>query len=159
MLDGKPVIVPGDGSSLWTVTHSADFAKAYIGLLGNPHALGEAVHITSDESLTWNQIYHSVGQALGVKPKIVHIATDTLVALRPSLEGPLLGDKSNTVAFDNSKIKRLVPEFCAAIRFDQGIRQSLSYLLRRPELQIPDPEWDAWVDTTIGLASPSAFSK
>ncbi len=158
MLDGKPVIVPGDGSSLWTVTHSADFAKAYIGLLGNPHALGEAIQITSDESLTWNQIYRIIGQALGVEPNLVHISTDTLIALKPSLEGPLLGDKSNTVVFDNSKIKRLVPEFCASIRFDQGVRQSLSYLLRRPELQIPDPEWDAWVEKTLGLISPSTFS-
>lgn len=158
MMNGKPVIVPGDGSSLWTVTHSMDFAMAYIGLLGNPHAIGEPVHITSDESLTWNQIYEIIGQALGVKPKLVHISSDMLIQLKPELEGPLLGDKSNTVVFDNSKIKRLVPGFCASIRFDQGVRQSLSFLMKRPDLQIPDPEWDAWVDHVIALASPSAFS-
>lgn len=146
------------GSSLWTVTHSMDFAMAYIGLLGNPHAIGEPVHITSDESLTWNQIYEIIGQALGVKPKLVHISSDMLIQLKPELEGPLLGDKSNTVVFDNSKIKRLVPGFCASIRFDQGVRQSLSFLMKRPDLQIPDPEWDAWVDHVIALASPSAFS-
>jgi len=158
MMTGKPVIVPGDGSSLWTVTHSMDFAMGYIGLLGNPHAIGEPVHITSDESLTWNQIYEIIGQALGVKPKLIHISTDTLVHLKPELKGPLLGDKSNTVVFDNSKIKRLVPGFCAAIRFDQGVRQSLSHLMKRPDLQIPDPEWDAWVNHVIEFASPSAFS-
>ena len=158
MMTGKPVIVHGDGSSLWTVTHSMDFAMGYIGLIGNPHAIGEPVHITSDESLTWNQIYENIGQALGVKPKLVHISSDTLVHLKPELEGPLLGDKSNTVVFDNSKIKRLVPGFCAAIRFDQGVRQSLALLMKRPDLQIPDPEWDVWVDHVIGFASPSAFS-
>jgi nucleoside-diphosphate-sugar epimerase len=158
MMNGKPVIVPGDGSSLWTVTHSMDFAMAYIGLLGNPHAIGEPVHITSDESLTWNQIYEIIGQAIGVKPKLVHISSDTLIHLRPALEGPLLGDKSNTVVFDNTKIKRLVPGFYAAIRFDQGVRQSLAVLMQRPDLQIPDPEWDAWADHVIASASPSAFS-
>ena len=158
MKKGKPLLVPGDGRTLWTVTHSMDFAKAYIGLLGNPHAVGEAVHITSDESLTWNQIYETVAQALGVKPNLVHVATDTLTALDPSLKGPLDGDKSNTVVFDNTKIKRLVPDFCASIRFDQGVRQSLFWLMRRPELQIPDPEWDAWEDHVIEIASPSAFS-
>jgi len=158
ILTGKPVIIPGDGSSLWTVTHSMDFARAYIGLLGNPHAIGEPVHITSDESLTWNQIYAIIGQALGVTPKLVHISTDTLVHLKPDLEGPLLGDKVNTVVFDNTKIKRLVPGFCAGIRFDQGVRQSLSHFMKRPDLQIPDPEWDAWVDHVIAIAAPSAFS-
>ena len=158
MKEGRPVIVPGDGRTLWTVTHSMDFARAYIGLLGNLHAVGEPVHITSDESLTWNQIYEIVGQAIGVQPVLVHIATDTLVRLDPTLDGPLHGDKSNTVVFDNSKIKRLVPDFCATIRFDQGVRQSLSCLLSRPELQVPDPAWDAWEDQVIGAASPSAFS-
>ena len=158
MKAGRPVIVPGDGRTLWTVTHSMDFARGYIGLLGNPHAIGEPVHITSDESLTWNQIYGIVGQAIGVKPVLTHIATDTLVKFDPALDGPLHGDKSNTVVFDNTKIKRLVPGFCASIRFDQGIRQSLSCLLSNPELQVPDPLWDAWEDQVIKAASPSAFS-
>ena len=157
MKEGRPVIVPGDGQTLWTVTHSMDFAKAFIGLLGNPHAIGEAVHITSDESLTWNRIYEIVGDALGVKPKLVHVATDTLVALRPELNGPLNGDKSVNVVFDNTKIKRLVPGFAATIRFDTGIRQSLEYLMNRPELHGVDAEWDAWEDHVIEIASPSAF--
>lgn len=158
MKEGKPVIVPGDGRTLWTVTHSTDFARAYIGLIDNPHAIGEAVHITSDESLTWNQIYEIIGNALGVKPTLIHVATDTLVKLNPDLDGPLHGDKCNTVVFDNSKIKRLVPDFCAPLRFDQGVRQSLSCLMNRPELQIPDPQWDAWEDHVIEIASTSAFS-
>ena len=157
MKEGRPVLVPGDGQTLWTVTHSMDFAKAFIGLLGNPHAIGEAVHITSDESLTWNRIYEIVGDALGVKPKLVHVATDTLVALRPELNGPLNGDKSVNVVFDNTKIKRMVPGFAATIRFDTGIRQSLEYLMNRPELHGVDAEWDAWEDHVIEIASPSAF--
>ena len=157
MKEGRPVIVPGDGQTLWTVTHSMDFAKAFIGLLGNPHAIGEAVHITSDESLTWNRIYEIVGDALGVKPKLVHVATDTLVALRPELNGPLNGDKSVNVVFDNTKIKRLVPGFAATIRFDTGVRQSLECLMNRPELHGVDVEWDAWEDHVIKIASPAAF--
>ena len=156
MLDGRPVLVPGDGRTLWTVTHSRDFARAYAGLLCNPHALGEAVHITSDESLTWNQIYMIIGDALGVRPKLVHVATDTLVRLDPSFDGPLHGDKCNTVVFDNTKIKRLVPGFTATIRFDQGIRQSLKCLLKRPDLQVIDPEWDTFVDDTIARFGPDA---
>lgn len=158
MLSGKPVLVPGDGSSLWTITHSMDFATAYIGLLGNQHAIGEPVHITSDETLTWNQIYQTIGRALGVKPKLVHVSTDMLIHLNPNLSGPLLGDKSNSVVFDNSKIKRLVPGFCASIRFDQGVLQSLSHLMKRPDLQIPDPVWDAWETHVIEIAAPYAAS-
>lgn len=149
MLDNKPVIVPGDGQTLWTVTHSTDFAKAFVGLLGNVHAIGEAVHITSDESLTWNQIYETVGAALGVKPKLVHVSADMLIALDPELSGGLLGDKSHSVVFDNSKIKRLVPGFGATTRFDQGIRQSIDCLLTRPELMIEDPEWDAFIERVL----------
>lgn len=149
MLDNKPVIVPGDGQTLWTVTHSTDFAKAFVGLLGNVHAIGEAVHITSDESLTWNQIYETVGAALGVKPNLVHVSADMLIALDPELSGGLLGDKSHSVVFDNSKIKRLVPGFGAMMRFDQGIRQSIDCLLTRPELMIEDPEWDAFIERVL----------
>lgn len=149
MLDDKPVIIPGDGLTLWTVTHSTDLAKAFVGLLGNTHAIGEAVHITSDESLTWNQIYESVGAALGVKPKLVHVSADMLIALRPELMGGLLGDKSHSVIFDNSKIKRLVPGFAATTRFDQGVRQSIDCLLTRPELMIEDPDWDAFVEKIL----------
>lgn len=143
---GKPVIVHGDGTSLWTMTHADDFAVGFTGLMGNIHAIGESVHITSDESLTWNQIYSCIGQAMGVKPKLIHITSRHLADVRPELAGTLLGDKSHSVVFDNSKIKRLVPEYRAVIRFDQGVRRTIQYILNHPEMQKPDPEWDAWVD-------------
>ena len=149
MQQGKPIIVQGDGTSLWTFTFNTDLAKGFCGLMGNPHALGQAVHITSDESVTWNQAYESIGRALGVKPNLVHIATDYLVACDPSLLGPLMGDKSHSVVFDNSKIKQLVPGFCATIRYDQGVDICLKYIAQHPELQVEDPEFDAWCDRVI----------
>lgn len=148
---GKKVIVPGDGTTLWTMTHSRDFAVAFVGLMGNVHARGETFHITSDESLTWNQVYSTIGEALGVQPKIVHIASDTLAAICSACVGNLLGDKSNTVIFDNSKIKRAVPEFCASIRYDQGVREAIEYIYSHPECQRPDPEFDQWCDQVIEI--------
>ena len=149
MKAGKPVLVFGDGTSLWTVTHSRDFARGFIGLMGNVHAIGEAIHITSDEALTWNQIYQCIGLALDVTPNLYHIAADALVARDPAQLGPLIGDKCNSVVFDNSKLKRLVPGFHAQIRFDQGIRSTLAYLEEHPDLQRPDPDWDAWTERVI----------
>lgn len=143
---GKPVIVPGDGLTLWTLTHSRDFAVAFVGLMSNIHALGQAYQITGDESLTWNQIYEAIGSALGVKPKMVHISAETIVALCPGVRGNLLGDKSNNVLFDNRKIKQIVPEFCATIRFDQGVREAVEYIYSHPECQRPDPAFDQWCD-------------
>ena len=131
--------MPGDGLTLWTLTHSDDFAVAFVGLMGNVHALGEVFHITGDESLTWNQVYSSIAAALGVEPHLVHIASETLGALCQSYVGSLLGDKSNTVLFDNAKIKRAVPEFVAAKRFDQGVREAVAYIYSHPECQRPDP--------------------
>lgn len=149
MRNGKKVIIHGDGSSLWTLTHNTDFAKAFVGLMGNIHAIGEALQITSDESLTWNQIYEIIGSALGIKPDIIHIPSETLAKAYPDLLGGLLGDKSNTVIFDNSKVKRLVPEYQAAVRFDQGVRRTLAYVLSHKELQKPDPAFDEWTDRMI----------
>lgn len=150
MLEGKPVIIHGDGTALWTMTHNSDFAKGFIGLMGNIHAIGEAVQITSDESLTWNQIYSSIAAALGVELKAVHIASDFLVETSTyDFEGGLLGDKANTVVFDNSKLKRLVPDFVATVRFDQGIRSTIENVLAHPELQKEDPDFDAWCDDVI----------
>ncbi len=146
---GKKIIVPGDGSTLWTLTHSRDFAVAFCGLMGNPHALGETFQITSDENLTWNQIHEQIGAALGVEVKPVHIATRTLTPLSGAFVGELLGDKSNTVIFDNSKIKRAVPEFNAALRFNEGVRMAVEYIYSHPECQRPDPEFDAWCDAVI----------
>ncbi len=150
MLEGKPVIIHGDGTSLWTLTHNSDFAKAFIGLMGNIHAIGEAVQITSDETLTWNQIYQTIADALGVKLKAVHVASELLAACSSKdYGGSLLGDKANSIVFDNAKLKRLVPGFTAATRFDQGIRQTIKYILEHPELQEIDREFDCWCDRVI----------
>ncbi len=149
MRQGKPVVIPGDGTTLWTCTHSRDFAVGFVGLMGNVHAIGESYHITSDESLTWNQIYLSIGRALGVEVNAVHIASETLAALSPDWVGALLGDKSNTVLFDNSKIKRAVPQFNCTTRYDQGVREAIAYIDSHPECQKPDPEFDAWCDAVI----------
>ena len=150
MLEGKPVLIHGDGTSLWTLTHNSDFDVAMAGLIGNIHAIGEAVQITSDESLTWNQIYQIVANALGVKLNAVHASTEFLDACGEyDFRGSLLGDKSNTVVFDNSKLKRLVPGFTARVRADQGIRDTVSYVLSHPECQVEDSDFDAWCDRVV----------
>ena len=149
ILKGKPVIVHGDGSSLWTLTHSDDFAKAFCGIMGNPLAIGETFNITSDESLTWNQIYDRIGAALGKEVIKYHVATDFLSACDPEYIGTLAGDKANTVVFDNTKIKRLVPEFIATIGFDEGARRSVRYLLDNPIAQVPDTDFDAFCDRIV----------
>jgi nucleoside-diphosphate-sugar epimerase len=150
MLEGKPVIIQGDGTSLWNLTHNSDFAKGFIGLMGNPHALGNAFHITSDESLTWNQIYQVIADALGVELKAYHVSSEFLDAAGPyDFRGGLLGDKANTVLFDNAKLKRAVPGFQATVRFEQGVRKTIANILSHPELQQADPAFDAWCDRVI----------
>jgi nucleoside-diphosphate-sugar epimerase len=150
MLEGKPVLIHGDGTSLWTMTHNSDFAKGFIGLMGNKHAIGEAVQITSDESLTWTQIYESLADALGVKLNPYYVSSDFLDAVSNyDFKGGLLGDKANTVVFDNSKLKRLVPDFKASIRFDQGIKNTVEHVLSHKELQVLDPAFDYWCDRVI----------
>lgn len=151
MLEGKPVIIHGDGTSLWTMTHNSDFAKGFIGLMGNPHAVGEAYQITGDESLTWNQIYEIIASVLGVELKACHVSSYTLAAIAPQydFEGGLIGDKANSVVFDNSKLKRAVPGFTATVEFADGIRMCIENILAHPELQIEDPEFDAWCDRIV----------
>jgi nucleoside-diphosphate-sugar epimerase len=150
MIDRKPVIIHGDGTSLWTLTHSRDFARGFIGLLGNIHAIGEAVQITSDETLTWNQIYESIAQALHVPLHAVHVSSAMLAACSPyDYTGNLLGDKAHSVVFDNTKLKRLVPGFTATTRFDQGIRETVEYVLLHKECQIADEAFDGWCDRLI----------
>ena len=148
---GKPVIVHGDGYSLWTLTHNSDFAKGFVGLMGNPHAIGEAVHITSDETVTWNCAFESLGRAIGVMPKMVHMSCDFIATHDPDQAGPLLGDRAHSVVFDNTKIKRLVPGFTATVRFDEGIRNTYQYILDHPKYQLLDPEFDAWCDHVIEI--------
>ena len=150
IMEGKKVIIHGDGTSLWTITHNTDFAKAYCGLIGNIHAIGQAFHITSDESVTWNQIYKIIADTLGVPLKACHIPSDFLNAIGPyDFEGTLIGDKASTVVFDNSKIKRAVPGFTATVRADCGIRSTIEYILEHPGLQTEDEEFDKWCDKVI----------
>jgi nucleoside-diphosphate-sugar epimerase len=150
IMEGKPVIIHGDGSSLWTITHNSDFAKAYAGLVGNIHAIGQAFHITSDESVTWDQIYSIIADELGVELKACHVPSDWLCDIGPyDFEGTLIGDKANTVIFDNSKIKRAVPDFVATVRADQGIRATVRYILAHKDCQNDDEEFDRWCDKVV----------
>ena len=154
MQQGKPVIIQGDGSSLWTLTWNADFAIGYTGLMGNRHAIGEAFQITSDETLTWDQIYQTIADNLGVELKPYHVATDFLIAAGGKhgfdFAGSLKGDKSVSVVFDNTKLKRAVPDMRTTVRFDIGVRIALDYVLSHPdECQIEDPEFDEWCDKVI----------
>ncbi len=150
MLEGKPVLVHGDGTSLWTMTHNSDFAKGFIGLMGNIHAIGEAYHITSDETVTWNQIYQIIADSLGVEYKPYYVPSDFLDEVGGyDFRGGLIGDKANSVVFDNSKLKRAVPGFCATVRLDQGIRKAVEYVLAHEEVQFVDEEFDEWCDHVI----------
>lgn len=152
MIDGKPVIVHGDGSSLWTMTYNEDFARGFIGLLGNPHAIGEAFQIMSDESLTWDQIYKAVANALGVEYKPYYVSSTFLNDVAPKeydVEGNLIGDKSASVVFDCSKLKRAVPGYQATTSFEEGVSKCVAYILSHPESQQLDPEFDAWCDKVI----------
>lgn len=162
MIEGKPVIIHGDGTSLWTMTHNRDFARAFCGLVCNAKAIGEAVQITGDESLTWNQIYGCIASAVGVPLKAVHMSSEflTLAGKLPvsgtpvyDFEGTLIGDKANTVVFDNTKLKRLVNGFYSEIRFEDGVRETVRNILAHPELQTSDPDFDLWCDKLIEAQS------
>ena len=160
MLEGKPVIIQGDGTSLWTLTWCGDFAVGFTGLMGNAHAIGEAFHLTGDETLTWNQIYEAVAGALGVKLHAYHVASDYLAEVGKKagydFEAGLLGDKAASLVFDNSKLKRAVPEMRTTVRFDQGARMVAEYVLSHPEeCQQPDPDFDAWCDRVIAAQEAS----
>jgi nucleoside-diphosphate-sugar epimerase len=150
MRQGKKVIVPGDGTSLWTLTHHADFAHAFVGLLGHPRAIGDTFHITSDEWLSWNQIYQIVAHAAGVKaPRLVHIPSDFIAAFNPDWGAGLLGDKMHSMIFDNSKIKRLVPDFAAEIPFVRGAAEIMAWYDADPARQVSDTALDQQMDQII----------
>jgi nucleoside-diphosphate-sugar epimerase len=146
---GKPIIVQGDGTSLFTITHASDFAKGFVGLLGRQTTIGHAFHITSDESLNWDQINHAVAAAVGVEPNIVHIPSDFICHVAPDYTGTLLGDKSHSVMFDNSKIKQFVPDFCTTIPFNIGIKQTLNWFTEKSERQKIDHQTEALSDKII----------
>jgi nucleoside-diphosphate-sugar epimerase len=151
MRRGLPLIVPGDGLSLWTITHNSDFAKGLVGLLGHAGATGHAFHITSDEALTWDQIYRETAEAAGVaSPNLVHIATDFITACIPEMIGTLLGDKSNSAVFDNSKIRCFVPDFVATTRYRDGIARTISWFDADPSRQVLDLAASATWDRLIG---------
>lgn len=150
MLAGKPVIVHGDGTSLWTMTHNSDFAKGFFGLMGNIHAIGEAFQITSDETVTWNQVYQSIADSLGVTYKPYYVASEFLADVSDyDFTGSLIGDKANSIVFDNTKLKKAVPDFKATVRFDQGVRKTIEFVLSHPEYQKEDKEFDEWCDKVI----------
>ena len=150
-MEEKPVIIHGDGTSLWTLTFNEDSAVGYTGLMGCRRAVGEAFHVTSDEVLTWNQIYETIAQALHVPLHPVHVSSDFLAATDPMFDftGALLGDKSYSSVFDNSKLKRIVPQMTTTVPFHKGVRIALDYILSHPECQIGDPEFDAYCDRII----------
>ena len=149
MRKGKKVIVHGDGSSLWVLTHHTDFAKGFVGLLGNHHAIGDTFHITSDEVLSWNQIFTILAHAAGVEPQLVHVPSELIAAFDPEWGAGLLGDKTHSVIFDNTKIKRLVPDFAATIPYSQGAREVLAWFDADPARQVVDDEANHLMDRII----------
>jgi nucleoside-diphosphate-sugar epimerase len=147
MLHGKPILVHGDGTALWTLTYSTDFAVPFAGLLGNGRALGEAFHITRHmESHAWNHIYGEVGRSLGVEARLVHVPTDTLVRYNPDWAGPLLGDKTPSVLFDNSKVMSVAGEFACQVSMEDGIRRAAEHVRARIDRYTPDPDKHALLD-------------
>jgi nucleoside-diphosphate-sugar epimerase len=154
MIRGQKMVVPGDGSSLWVITHNTDFAKGLVGLLGHAQAIGHAFHITSDEVLTWDQLFRIVGAAVGVEPRLVHIPSDFIAACLPDKKGTLIGDKSVSAVFDNSKIKRFVPGYRATTSFAEGIQQSLAWFNADPSRKQIDQQVNAAMDKLI-----SAYEK
>ena len=157
MMEGKKVLMPGDGSSLWAVMNSEDFAPAFVGLMGNVHAIGQAVQITGEELLTWNQIMASVARAAGGEYNPCYVPTKLLMESKKyGFTGSMYGDKSNTVIFDNSLLHRLVPTFQQKRTFDQCARESIAYFLSHPELQVEDPDFDAFSDAMVEIMENAA---
>lgn len=155
MRQGKKVVVHGDGTSLWTLTHHRDFAKGFVGLLGQPTAVGDLFHITSDELLTWNQIFQQVAAAAGAEAQLVHIPSATIAHHDPEWGSSLLGDKAHSMIFDNSKIKRLVPDFVATIPFWQGAQEIIAWYDADPARQTIDPTFDQLLDDLIARYDPA----
>lgn len=149
MRKGKKVIVPGDGTSLWTLTHHKDFAKAFVGLMGHPAAVGDAIHITSDEWLPWNQIFEIVARAAGTEAKMAHIPSELIAAYDPDWGAGLIGDKAHSMIFDNSKVKRLVPDFCATIPFARGAEEIMAWYDGDPARQKVDEQFNRLEDELI----------
>ncbi|HYQ73639.1 SDR family oxidoreductase [Cellulomonas sp.] len=149
MRQGREVVVHGDGTSLWTLTHHEDFARGMVPLLGNPRTLGEAFHITSDDAPTWDQIVRALAAAAGVEPRIVHVPSDAIAAADPEWGAGLLGDKAHSMVFDTTKLRRLVPEFATTIRFEQGAREIVDWHDADPARRVVDARMDALMDDLV----------
>lgn len=149
MRQGREVVVHGDGTSLWTLTHHEDFARGLVPLLGDPRTLGEAFHITSDDVLTWDQIVRALGAAAGVEPRIVHVPSDAIAAADPEWGAGLLGDKAHSMVFDTTKLRRLVPDFATTIRFEQGAREIVDWHDADPARRVVDARLDALMDDLV----------
>ncbi len=149
MRRGEKVIVHGDGSSLWVLTHHRDFAKGFVGLLGHPRAVGETFHITSDEVLTWNQIFETVARAAGTTAQIVHVPSEVVAAHDAGWGAGLLGDKAHSMVFDNTKIKRIVPDYVATVPFARGAEEIMAWFDADPARQVIDTKRDRLMDKII----------
>src|SRR4051794_9853847 len=149
MRQGKPVVIHGDGTSLWTLTHHSDFARGFVPLLGHSRTIGEAFHITSDDVLTWNQVAHNLAAAAGVRARIVHVASDAIAAADAEWGAALLGDKAHSMVFDNAKLRTVVPDFRATIPFEQGAREIVAWHDADPSRQQVDARLDAVIDALV----------
>jgi nucleoside-diphosphate-sugar epimerase len=154
MRRGRPVLVHGDGTALWTLTHHADVAKGLVGLLGNTRSIGEAYTITGDDVLTWNQIFTILGHAAGVEPELVHVPSDLIASVDANWGAGLLGDKAHSMTFDNAKIKALVPDYLATIPFEQGAREMMSWRDADPARRVVNEQLNATIDGLIARVLP-----
>lgn len=149
MRQGREVVVHGDGTSLWTLTHHTDFARGFVPLLGDPRTVGEAFHITGDDVLTWDEIAWALARAAGVEPRIVHVPSDAIAAEDPAWGAGLLGDKAHSMVFDTTKLRRLVPDFATTVRFEQGAREIVAWHDADPARRQVDARLDAVMDRLV----------
>jgi nucleoside-diphosphate-sugar epimerase len=149
MRQGKEIVVHGDGTSLWTLTHHTDFARGFVPLLGHPRTIGDAFHITSDDVLTWNQIAESLAAAAGVEARLVHVPSDAIAAADPEWGAGLLGDKAHSMVFDNAKLRSVVPDYLATVPFEQGAREIVAWYDQDPSRQRVDPRFDTLMDRLV----------
>src|SRR3954471_1945657 len=154
MRHGKEIVVHGDGTSLWTLTHHTDFARGFVGLLGHPRTICDAFHITSDDVLTWNQIAYALAGALGVEPRIVHVPSEAIAAVDPQWGAALLGDKAHSMIFDNAKLRGVVPDYVATVPFERGAREIVAWHLEDPARQRVDERLDTVMDTLVEAYRP-----
>jgi nucleoside-diphosphate-sugar epimerase len=154
MRRGKEIVVQGDGTSLWTLTHHTDFARGFVGLLGHPRTIGDAFHITSDDVLTWNQIAYALAHALGVEARIVHVPSEAIAAADPEWGAALLGDKAHSMVFDNAKLRDVVPDYVATVPFEQGARDIVAWHLEDPVRQRVDERLDTVMDKLVEAYRP-----